>query len=158
MNTSLTQELLKEHLYYNKETGLFTWLKITNKKLKVGATAGTNSHGYTVIKLLGKHYRAHRLAWLYEYGTLPVHEIDHINGIKNDNRIVNLRDIPHIQNCVNVFNKRSRTGLQGVSAHSGGYEAKIRLNGVSRYLGFFRTAKEAHLAYLKEKNAYLSRL
>jgi len=49
--------------------------------------------GYIIIKINRKDYQAHRLAWLYEYGNFPKQTIDHINRIKTDNRICNLRDV-----------------------------------------------------------------
>ena len=100
----LTQHTLKEHLSYNPETGVFT-----NNKNKpgrgggVGSVAGntTNKKNYVIIKLLGRKYYAHRLAWLFYYGEWPQNEIDHINNNKLDNRIINLRDVTHWENQQN---------------------------------------------------------
>ena len=87
----ITQEELKELLDYNPETGLFTWNVYNNIKNKT--TAGTFNDGYIQIKIKQKIYQAHRLAWLYVYGEWPKGQIDHINGIRDDNRIENLRDV-----------------------------------------------------------------
>jgi len=104
----ITQEKLKKLLYYNKDTGFFVWKKdIFNlNKYKVanqGDIAGCiSSGGYIQISIGGKCYSAHRLAWLYEFGHFPKLQIDHINRVRDDNRIDNLRDV---SGKVNMSNK-----------------------------------------------------
>ena len=99
----LTQQQLKEHLSYDYATGVF--INLRNKPGRgggIGSVAGnSNVNGYVYIKVMGKRYMAHRLAWLYHYGEWPVNEIDHINNIKDDNRICNLRDVTHSENQQN---------------------------------------------------------
>ena len=101
----LTQQYLREALDYDPETGLFTWREDrpwfhfknigawrTWTARYAGKAAGmTDYHGYIVIKTSGKGNKAHRIAWLYVHGQMP-NQIDHINGIKHDNRIENQRD------------------------------------------------------------------
>ena len=99
----ITQEYLKSVLYYDKDTGLFTW-KISNKKghVKEGKLAGSkDNRGYVKIQINKKDYTAHRLAWFYIYGEWPKQVIDHINRIKFDNRIENLRDVSVLENNKN---------------------------------------------------------
>jgi hypothetical protein len=100
-------------------------------------------------------YKAHRLAWLFVYGHHPIHEIDHINGNPMDNRIQNLRDVPH---RVNAENKRKAgrttySGLLGAHYHknSGRYASNIKANGKQICLGYFSTAEEAHAVYVEAK-------
>jgi hypothetical protein len=111
----LTQALLKEYLQYDPETGIFTWVKTEAVCLTIGMVAGGfDTKGYVIINLLGKPYKAHRLAWLYTYGYLPDKAIDHKNGIASDNRIANLRLASFADNCANSSRVTSNTGVKGV--------------------------------------------
>jgi hypothetical protein len=102
--TELTQERLKELLHYDPETGIFTNLTQRGGHAKKGAVAGTkNSIGYVCIRIDYDQYRAHRLAWLYVYGEFPEKFIDHMNEIRDDNRIINLRLATHQENLHNIF-------------------------------------------------------
>lgn len=81
----VTQEELKKQLQYSKHTGLFTRLTSPNGKNKVGEIAGTiDKNGYVKISIKSKAYKAHRLAWLYEFGNFPTKHLDHINGKKEN--------------------------------------------------------------------------
>ena len=116
MNTeSLTYAEMKKHLGYNPETGNFWWIK-ARKGTRAGTTAGGIVKGYRRICInLEKHY-AHRLAWLYVHGEWPNGEIDHINQIKDDNRIDNLRVVSHQQNNQNKpLNSNNTSGVHGVA-------------------------------------------
>jgi hypothetical protein len=73
----------------------------------------------------GKLYGAARLAWLYVHGEWPKNQIDHINRLRDDNRLVNLRDVTHTENCNNIS---TNNGLpEGVYWHtkSAKYQTKI---------------------------------
>lgn len=142
----ITQEQLKSILRYEPETGKFYWL-INSGRAFIGNKAGNiNSEGYVRIRIDGQEYKAHRLAWLYVYGVNPENEIDHINGIKDDNRIVNLRDVSHQENCKNQKNRINNTsGIQGVSWNKDKkkWTAGIRMNEKWNYLGGFEDKFEA---------------
>jgi len=98
----LTTDRLRELLDYDTETGLFRWKTPTNNRITVGSLAGQNHpKGYTRIGVDGAKYLAHRLAWLYVHGVWPINQIDHINRMKTDNRINNLRDV------IDGINKRN---------------------------------------------------
>ena len=89
---------LESKLHYDQCSGVFTWVNSKNNRV-----AGTPDYkGYISIGLNKKQYRAHRLAWFYCYGVWPKESIDHINGIKNDNRIANLRDVRDTENKRNA--------------------------------------------------------
>ena len=89
----VTQKQLKDQLDYDPCTGVFKRKK-NRGKAKIGDVAGgINNKGYVYIRVFSVKYRAHRLAWLYVYGDFPKNQIDHINRIKTDNRIANLRDV-----------------------------------------------------------------
>src|SRR5215468_6803827 len=78
--------------------------------------------GYVHIGVDGRTYSAHRLAWFYVYGVWPEHDIDHMNGVRGDNRLVNLREATHIQNCRNSRTCRpNKNGFRGVKQTESGY-------------------------------------
>ena len=152
----LTQERLKELLDYDPETGVFTWKSIVfGSHMKVGSVAGSMySNGYLRIKINGKDYRAHRLAWLYMYGCWPTNQIDHINRVRDDNRIANLREATNKENQWNRGKQKSSTsGFTGVSWHkkSGKWQSRIAVNKKVIQLGVFNTPEEAHAAYVRAK-------
>ena len=140
-------DLLRKTLSYDSSTGLFTRLRHG-----AGKVAGTvDSHGYIQISIGGKTYRAHRLVWLYVHGVFPQNDLDHINGVRHDNRLSNLRDVTR---SVNLQNKRvqsnSVTGVKGISPSGRGFVARIKApNQPQMYLGKFKTADEAQAAYVK---------
>jgi hypothetical protein len=153
MNT-LTQQELKDLLNYDPDTGLFEWISRrggTRSDLHAGYRHGT---GYLAIKVKGKCYKAHRLAWLYVYGKWPDHEIDHINGKRDDNRISNLRDV---RKGENQQNQRAKEGkYPGVSWHKRDkcWVAAIKHNKVRTHLGYFDDPKKAFEAYLLAKKVF----
>ena len=139
---------------YEPETGLFRYAR-SSPTTRVGDIAGSkDSKGYIRIQIGRRYFRAHRLAWLLTYGKAPDSSIDHINGIRSDNRIANLRTASHQVNCQNmrkasVRNKSS--GLLGVTASRGRWLAQISINGESHFLGRFQNANDAHCAYVAAK-------
>jgi hypothetical protein len=143
----ITQEYLKSIIHYDRDTGIFTRYPTAScHKLLVCNTKDTK--GYCFIQIKRKNYRAHRLAWLYEFGYMPALEIDHINGVKEDNRIVNLRPCTAQQNA---FNKpksiRNTSGYTGVRFRNGKWIVQIRINGKHKHLGQYKTAEEASEIY-----------
>lgn len=146
----ITQEKLKEHLLYNSETGIFTWINSFSRRVKVGSVAGTMRQGYVDIRINNKNYGSHRLAWLYVYGVMPKGFIDHINRDRTDNRICNLREASKLENSRNVTNKSSNTsGYRGVNWNKSvnKWEARIRNNYKRIHLGFFDNVESASIAY-----------
>lgn len=151
----ITQDRLKELLDY-REDGAFVWkVNLRGRFAKAGMVAGSKRpDGYIGICVDQHTLLAHRLVWFWHHGTMPEHEIDHINGIKHDNRIENIRPATRTENLQNTKKGRSQhTNLIGVgySSRDKVYSAKIRHNGQRKYLGSFATADEAHCAYLKAK-------
>lgn len=135
------------HLTYDPDTGHF---------YRNNERAGTPdcTKGYRQIMWKGVMYKEHRLAWFFHTGKWPENQIDHINGIKDDNRIANLRDVSQ---TINMYNKQaaycnSKTGYLGVSFSGKKYVARIRVNKKLIHLGTFDTPELAHQHYMEFKN------
>ena len=151
---SLTHARLKELLHYNPDTGVFTWLVYRAPLARAGDIAGTHdSHGHRQIRVQRKLYGAHRLAWFYAQGEWPKFDIDHMNRIKDDNRIANLRDVSTTLNCQNAVEARSNSKSKLLGVHRTRYSfiAQIAVNGKKQHLGSFKTADAAHAAYVEAK-------
>jgi len=138
-------------LHYEPSTGVFTWLVSPSFTVKAGDVAGNyNGTGYWQIGIGRRRYMAHRLAWLYVYGSFPIDEVDHINRVRNDNRIENLRDVTSEFNSYNTGPKvTNSTGFKGVTFRpkQNKYQAQIRYGKKKVYLGCFDTAQRADIAH-----------
>lgn len=155
----LTQERLKELLIYNPLTGVFSRLTSTSSRARVGGVAGgVNQDGYIRINIDGKLYMAHRLAFLYMTGKWPEKLVDHIDTIPDHNWWSNLREASQAENVQNLKSAMCNniSGLLGVTYNkrTNRFVARIRLNGVSKYLGTFESGEEAHQTYLSAKRIY----
>ena len=143
----LTQEELKENIHYEPNTGLFTRLKVKSNRIKVGDIAGyINKLGYRIIRINGKSYSAHRLAFLYMDGAFPPNDTDHINHLRADNRFVNLRQVTQVENGRNKsMQSNNKSGFTGVYWHkrASKWVAKIYLNGKDKHLGCFTDIDDA---------------
>jgi hypothetical protein len=142
-------EVLHDKLSYDPKSGHLTW-NYTTQWTKKGTIAGTNCLGYIKISVNKVIIPAHRIAWAMHYGTWPFGEIDHINGNRVDNRIENLREVTHQQNCMNRAKaQNNKSGYKGVSWHKVAkkWQAHLSIGGKSVYLGLFETAEKAHDAY-----------
>jgi len=153
--TELTQEQLQQLLSYDPDTGIFTNLK-SRGRVKIGSVAGSKySNGYICIAIDSKRYLAHRLIWLYVYGEFPANQIDHINEVKDDNRLVNLRLATSQENQHNKSSPQTNntSGYLGVywNKPRGKWIARIQVNGKNKHLGLFNTAEEASAVYLAVK-------
>jgi len=90
---------------------------------------------------------------MHYYGELPPKYIDHINGVRDDNRITNLRAVTAAGNAENRrrAQKNTASGFLGVARNGNNWQAYIRVNKKPTYLGTFKTPEEAHQAYLAAK-------
>lgn len=151
---SLTHDYLKSILRYDPETGLFSWVKKIPHSRSLGIAGGLCSQSYWRIKINKKSYKGHRLAWFYVYGVWPTNQIDHINGIRHDNRLINLREAQSFENAQNRgFASKSASGILGVTFRPtrGIYLARLQVNGKRLTLGRFKSAEEAAQAYKSKK-------
>lgn len=150
----VTARRIRELLTYHTDDGFFYW-NIHRGRRSAGQKAGHIPHtGYVVIRIDGQDYAAHRLVFLYLLGRLPAHDVDHINGTRDDNRFINLREVTRTVNMQNLRHayKNSKSGLLGAHASpSGRWRATISDDGERVNLGMFDTALAAHLAYVDAK-------
>jgi len=148
----LTVERLRAVLDYDPASGVFRWRVDTGKKRLAGTVAGCSTKtGHAVIGIDGRLYLAHRLAWMWVNGQWPAEEIDHRNGDPSDNRITNLREASHAQNMRNSsIRSHNTTGFKGVHFYkrTGAWTAKVTAGGRQHFLGYFRSAQDAHAAYV----------
>lgn len=142
--------IVLELLQYNPDTGVFTWRTNMEVSKKVrGKISGTlDASGYRRIKIHDIRYLAHRLAWLISEGKDPGDlQVDHINGLTDDNRRENLRLVTRSEN---QHNRRSAKGYY-LHKRDNKWRAKINLNGKEHHLGYYETEEEAREAYIKAK-------
>lgn len=146
---------LRTTLRYDSSDGEFYRLQRTSNSTTVGERAGcVQQDGYLCLRVFGKLFLAHRLAWFYVHGEWPTGEIDHIDGDRRNNRMSNLRDVPRTLNAQNLKRAKSSnksSGILGVYRHGSGWRSRITSGGTSKCLGTFRTQSEAHQAYLVAK-------
>lgn len=145
--STLTAEWLREHMVYVPETGTFMW-KVRGPGRTVGKVLGKSGPlGYSQIKVNNILYYAHRLAWLYVHGVWANGQIDHIDGVKTNNAISNLRVATPAQNSARRKTTRRLAPSRGVFPHGPGFVARIHTAGKRHYLGYFSTAEAARAAY-----------
>lgn len=147
-----TPDELKELFSYDPESGVIAWaVKRKQSNLNVGDAAGCiKPYGYVRIQVGRVMLSAHRVAWALHYGSWPTDEIDHINRVRSDNRISNLRACSHAENMRNKpVAKSNKTGFKGVTKHKGSYRATIGVNGSNLKLGSYPTPEAAHMAYVQ---------
>lgn len=151
-------EALKEALLYDAETGALVWRKRMSSRAAAGSQAGCiDGQGYRTLIFQGKQYLAHRVVWALVHGAWPG-EIDHKDRDKSNNRINNLVDCSHYQNCLNRdHGPIGKSGVRGVHHHkqSGRWFVQYRHKGKNHYVGMFPTVEAAAKAYreAKEKTA-----
>jgi len=148
----------RKYLDYNATTGEMRW-KIWPR---TGRPSGreiltTNAQGYRVVVLMGRQYRVHRVAWLMMYGKWPPELLDHANGNRTDNRLVNLREANRAENNRNRCMSRNNTsGFKGVTYDKNRkkWQAKIWRNNKAIHLGRYASAQQAFAAYCKASREY----
>nr|WP_172624047.1 HNH endonuclease signature motif containing protein [Rhodanobacter glycinis] len=146
-------------LDYNPVTGRLAWkVSLRNGAAKPGDEAGfMGFYGYRQVRAFRKTHLVHRVCWLLHYGEWPSGEIDHINCLKTDNRIKNLRVVSKSVNQQNkhVAQRNSSSGILGViQLPNGRWRSSIKVDGTHRHLGMFATAAKASAAYQSAKSKY----
>jgi len=144
----ITAERLRELVYYDPETGVFSWRAYRRGQRKDGIVGGPDTKGYTRMQVEGRNYRAHQLAWLYMTGEWR--QVDHRDLNKRNNRYDNLRPASNSANGANrprLANNSS--GFKGVCfhKHTRKWVAQITHHRSVHHIGYFPTPEEAHAAY-----------
>ncbi len=159
LKQTLTAERLRELFHYDPLTGVFTRLMKRGPFVAGRVAGGDCGHPhpsgfmYWKIAIDYHQYRRGRLAWLYVYGRWPDGEIDHIDGVENNDAIANLRDVTRLQNSQNTrIRKHNIARFKGVKKFhrpelKKPWAARITVNRVEKCLGYFPTAVEAAHAY-----------
>ena len=150
----LTGERVRYLFDYDKDTGVFTRrVTVAGYGAQKGKVAGykDKTTGYLTIRVDGRLYLAHRLAFMHVEGRWPTHHIDHIDTNRANNRWTNLREASVRQNHQNSrLYANNKSGFKGVTASqskSKSWRAHIVVDGRQIYLGTYDTPGEAHLAY-----------
>ncbi len=149
MLQTITQAKLKEVLKYNPNTGIFI-----NKK--DSCAGGVMNKGYIHIKISGKKYLAHRLAFLYMTNNIPEF-VDHINHDRRDNRWSNIRPATRDENSKNKTKcKNNTSGIMGVgwSKRSKKWQARINVDKKRIHLGYFKKFEDAVKVRMKAEIKY----
>lgn len=152
---SVPVEVVRDLFNYDPETGIVTWRRKGVRSAVIGQRVGyAHSAGYLQVYFTGYYPQVlHRIAWAITHGEWPPVFIDHINGVKDDNRLCNLRLATDAQNHQNL--KRARkdnlSGFLGVTRSRARFVATIAWEGKRKYLGVWPTAEEAHAAYIEAK-------
>ncbi len=135
-------------LDYDPLTGIFTW-KVKSGRAHPGKIAGSrHSKGYWHIRIEGRLWMAHQLAWLIVYKVWPDGDLDHDDTNKINNSIKNLRPATRSQNCCNQTKRvTNTTGFKGVTRRGARFRAQINIAGRRTSLGSFDTAEEAAGVY-----------
>jgi hypothetical protein len=148
-------DLLRKNFAYDPDTGHIKGA--SRRKPPV-----PNTQGYVCFKFMGQYLASHRIAWALHYGYLPPPEmeIDHINGIRNDNRIANLRLVSLAQNMKNKAQYRNNThGYPGIMFESASrrvnqWRAQIQVNGRAIKLGSYKCKTAAIFARKRAEITY----
>jgi len=147
----MTPSDLRRLVEYDKDTGLLTWRPRDgnnrfNAKLSGKPAFSQVSGGYLIGRLNGVNLKAHRVAWAIHYGEWPPNQIDHINGIRSDNRLVNLRSVVNSENGKNQKTRSTnKSGEPCISwfGRDAKWWVKITVDGKTKHIGYFDTIDAA---------------
>jgi len=149
-----TRDELMALYSYDPETGIFTHLKTRGKGQKGQVAGNINKAGYIEMRVLNRLFVAHRLAFLYMTGAMPQPPmtVDHINGVRSDNRWSNLRLANHHQQSWNsTVHRHNQSRLKGAwpCKTTGRWQSMLQDGNMRIWLGRFDTAEEAHRAWIE---------
>lgn len=149
----LTADYARSLLRYDQNTGILYWLNHSKGRRKSLVAGCKRAHGYLVTNVDRRQYYNHRLAFLLMTGKWPVLDVDHKNGLRDHNYWSNLREVSKTLNQQNMVSAQARTSSGLIGAHKAptGYQSAIQVEGKQQHLGYFKTAEEAHAAYIEAK-------
>jgi len=158
---TITYDEIHKLFDYDPDTGIFLNRVTRSSNAKKGEVAGglDISKGYWQIRVNGKKYRAHRLAWLYVYGYFPEYGLDHKDRIRHHNWINNLREASQSCNLKNCkIHSNNISGITGVCWHKRNKKWRVYIrdrNHKPLHIGYFASlleaAKARYAAELKYK-------
>ena len=154
----IDQRTAQNLFYYDSESGRLLWRKGNGRNVKPWQEAkAINGRGYYTVKVRGKSYLAHRIAWLYVYGTFPPGDIDHKNRNRSDNRICNLREVSRSDNCQNIslpsHNKSGHLGVSWIDSHNA-WTVYVKVNKKNKWLGYYKNLVDAVAARKAGESKY----
>ena len=154
----LTYEQAHYHFAYSPLTGALVWKVPKGSRALAGAPAGAlDARGYMGVTINKRPYKNHRIIWLMVTGHWPPVEIDHINGIRHDNRLVNLRAVNRTENTRNAAQRKDNSsGVTGVSWDKSRQKwfACIKVNRKTKPLGRFTDKNDAIKARQRAEKYY----
>ena len=143
----MNELLIRQAFSYDSGSGVITRKIDSNHRWRAGTIVGSHDHyGYLELRFGDARYKAHRLAWFLYHGEWPNDDIDHINGVRDDNRIVNLRVVSNSENCKNRSKpKHNTSGHVGVTWDKSveGWRTRISVNKKVIFLGVFEDKEKA---------------
>ena len=149
--------VLREMFRYDPDTGAI-WNLVSRTRRRSGERAeSVDAAGYFTVSVRGAVLKAARVAWYLHYGKEPTAFVDHIDGNKQNNRILNLRDATHILNTYNrAVASHSKSRIKGVHRRkdNGLWRAYISANGKRVSLGQYKTKTDAADALRKQRNNF----
>lgn len=149
----IDQNRIAEMFIY--KDGQLIWTVAGPKRLW-GKRAGTvTGKGYRQIKVDGRFYPEHRVIFMLHHGYVPK-LLDHINGVRDDNRIENLRPCSQQENCYNTAGWGRHDLPKGVtwSKKDKKYQAQLSINGRNKYLGQYDSVEAAAERVRKERTKH----
>ena len=141
----ITQSDLKSQFNYNPITGHFTRLS-TGKRAGSKVIKKKDKVYYRSITISGSKYPEHKLAHLYMTGELPTMQIDHEDGLGDNNCWDNLREVTNQINNQNRSRPKSNTsGIMGVSwaVKTSGWKSHISVDSKYKHLYYGKDFFEA---------------
>lgn len=138
-----SQEQMQELFSYDADSGAFQHKELLTAKTIIGAEVGYREcTGYRKFTLNDKDYPIANLIWSYVYGYYPPVLVDHINHVRDDNRLENLRHATHVQNCRNMsLSANNTSGRCGIGYHAPTQKWRVTILG--EHKGLFSTFEEA---------------
>lgn len=153
------EDLIRQ-LWYDQNTGHLYWIESRKGRRRERPAGTVTSSGYIGVMIGNRRYYAHRMCWAIAHRAWPKDQIDHINGIKTDNRLSNLREASNAQNGKNLkLSSANTSGVTGVvfCKETGKWRAVIKVDGKTVHLGRWlsieaaaKVRKDAEIKYFKE--------
>jgi len=153
----LSQERLKQVLDYDPDTGLFERKNAYGPKVDIAGHVATSGHRQIMVDK--KLYMAHRLAWLWQYGSFPNLLVDHKNKNRDDNRIANLRLATNAENQQNTKTRSDNIcGEKGIHflKNKNCWRSRISTKGKTYHLGYFENFEDAVKARKMAENEFFT--